>query len=393
MKISEFSVNHPKLTMMVVLITVIIGGISLRRLPIDMMPDISYPTLNISATYENASPQEVEELVTRRIEEAMSAVPGVEEISSVSSEGSSRVTVSFSWGTNLDAAANDVRDRLDRVIRRLPEEVERPTLWKFDPASMPILILGASSELDAIQLRKIIDEQVKYRIERVPGVASLDIRGGLEREIHVKLHRDRVKALRISLDQVLASIKAGNITQPAGTVERGQHEIILRTPGEFRSVEQIRNTMVASFDGVPVKLEDIASVEDSSQKVTRIVRVNQKPGVTLSVTKQSGTNTVEIARKVMQEVERINQDLRQIELIPIIDSSDYIQRSISSVSSSLFYGGLFAIIVLLFFLRSVSSTAIISAAIPISIIAAFALMYFSGFTLNIMTLGGLALGI
>ncbi len=393
MKISEFTVSRPKLTMMAVFIVVIIGGISLRRLPIDMMPDISYPTLNISAVYENASPQEIEELVTRPIEEAMSAVPGVEEVSSVSSEGSSRVTVSFSWGTDLDTAANDVRDRLDRVIRQLPEDMDRPTLFKFDPASFPILILGASSNLDSIQMRRIIDEQVKYRIERVPGVASLDIRGGLEREIRVSLHPERIKALGIPLNQIMSAIRESNVTQPGGSVERGTYETTLRIPGEYTGIEQIRDTVVASFSGVPVRLGDIASVDDTSQKVTRIVRVNGRPGVHLSVTKQSGKNTVEVAQNVLKEVEKINRDIRQIEIIPIVDSSDYIRRSITSVGSSLLYGGLFAVIVLLFFLRNIGSTAIISVAIPISIVAAFALMYFSGFTLNVMTMGGLALGI
>jgi hydrophobic/amphiphilic exporter-1 (mainly G- bacteria), HAE1 family len=391
--ISQFSVRHPKLITMVVLIVIIIGSISLRRLPIDMMPDITYPAISISAAYENASPQEVEELITRPIEEAMSAVSGVEEISSESSEGSSRVTVSFSWGTDLDTAANDVRDRIDRVIRQLPEDVDRPTLFKFDPSSMPILILGASSNLDAIQLRRIIDEQVKYRIERVPGVASLDIRGGLEREIRVSLDINKVKALKIPLNQIVSSIRASNITRPVGTVERGRYEVIIRTPGEYTSLEQIRNTVVSTIDRVPVRLRDIASVDDTSQKVTRIVRVNGQPGVHLSVTKQSGTNTVEVARGVLGEVEKINRDIKQIKLISIVDSSDYIKRSISSVGSSALYGGSFAVIVLLFFLRSIASTAIISVAIPISIIAAFVLMYFSGFTLNIMTLGGLALGI
>jgi len=378
---------------MIALIVVILGSISLRRLPLDLMPDITYPTLNVSATYENASPEEVEDLVTRPIEEAMSAVPGVEEVTSTSSEGNSRVRVLFSWGTDLDAASNDVRDRLDRIISRLPEDMERPTLRKFDPSSMPIVVIGAASNLDPIQMRKIIDEQVKYRIERVPGVAALDVRGGLEREIRVNIHPGKIKALGISLDSVLSSIKSGNLTLPAGTVERGSHEVIIRTPGEYTSLSQIGETTIARFKGVPVLLKDIATVEDTSQKVTRIVKVNGRPGVQLAITKQSGKNTVEVARNVLEEIEKINRDIRQIEFTPIIDNSDYIKRSISSVGSSAFYGGIFAVMLLLFFLRSISSTAIISVAIPLSIIATFTLIYFSGFTLNIMTLGGLALGI
>ncbi|MBN2059871.1 MAG: efflux RND transporter permease subunit, partial [Deltaproteobacteria bacterium] len=378
MRISSFSVHRPKLTAMVALIVVILGIVSLRQLPIDLMPDITYPTLTISATYENASPQEIEELVTRPIEEAMSAVPGVEEVSSESSEGKSRVRVAFSWDMDLDIATNDVRDRLDRVISQLPEDMDRPNIMKFDPSSMPVLIMGASSNMDSMQLRKVIDEQVKYRIERVPGVAALDVMGGLEREIQVNLHLDKVKALEIPLEQILAAIKSENITLPAGTVERGHYEIIIRVPGEYTNLDQLRNTTVATLKGVPVRVKDIASVEDTSQKVTRIVRVNGRPGIHLSVTKQSGKNTVQVANSVLGEVDRINKDFPQIELIPIIDTSNYIKRSISSIGSSVLYGGLFAVFVLLFFLRNIRSTAIIAVAIPISIIAAFALIYFAG---------------
>ncbi|MBE0558896.1 MAG: efflux RND transporter permease subunit, partial [Proteobacteria bacterium] len=207
MNLPRFSVRHPIFTIMACLIVIILGAVSLYRLSIDLMPDITYPTVSISTDYENASPEEIEELVTRLIEEAMSAVPGVEEVNSVSSEGTSSVRVTFSWGTDLDAAANDIRDRLDRIISRLPEGIERPRLRKFDLASFPVLILGASSNLDPIQMRKIIDDQIKYRIERIPGVASLDVHGGLDREIHVYLNSEKIKALELPLDRLLARIQ------------------------------------------------------------------------------------------------------------------------------------------------------------------------------------------
>ncbi|MFB0508223.1 MAG: efflux RND transporter permease subunit [Thermodesulfobacteriota bacterium] len=393
MKLSRFAVHRPIFTIMVVLIVIIMGGISLIRLPIDLMPDITYPTLSISTDYENASPEEIEELVTRPIEEAMSAVPGVEEVSSVSTEGSSRVRVSFAWGTDLDAAANDLRDRLDRVIPHLPEDAERPRLHKFDLANFPILILGASSNLDPVQMRRIIEDQVKYRIERVPGVAVADIHGGLDREIHVNLNADKVKALGMPLDQILSRIQAGNVNVPAGTIERGNYEVMIRTPGEYTTLDDIRNAVIAIREGVPIQVQDIASVEDSWEKITRVVRINGQPGIRLSVNKQSGKNTVDVAKGVLREIERINRDIPQINLTSIIDTSDYIQRSITNVGSMALYGGMLAVLVLLFFLRNIGGTAIIATAIPISVIATFALMYFGGFTLNIMTLGGLALGV
>jgi len=393
MRISRFSVHRPIFTIMVVLIVVLLGTISLLRLPIDLMPDISFPTLSISCTYENAGPEEIEEIITRPIEEAMSAVPGVEEVTSVSVEGQGTVRVTFSWGTDLDAAANDIRDRLDRVVRRLPEEADRPTLRKFDLASFPILILGASSKLDPIQTRQIIEDQVKYRLERVPGVAAVDIWGGLEREIHVSLDPAKINALAIPLDRIITSIREGNVNIPAGTIERGNFEVTIRTPGEYTDLKQLEDTVIAVRQGVPIQLREIANVEDSWQKITRIVRVNGEPGIRLSVNKQSGKNTVEVARGALKELERINHDIPQIKIISIIDTSDYIQRSISNVGSSAVYGGILAVIILLVFLRNVRSTVIIATAIPVSIIATFALLYFGGFTLNIMTLGGLALGI
>ncbi len=393
MRVARFSVHRPVFTIMVVLIVVLLGTVSLLRLPIDLMPDISYPTLSISCSYENAGPEEIEELITRPLEQALSAVPGVEELTSISAEGQGTVRVTFSWGTDLDAAANDIRDRLDRVTGRLPEDADRPTLRKFDLASFPVLTLGASSNLDPIQMRQIIEDQVRYRLERVPGVAAVDIWGGLEREIHVSLDPAKINALAIPLDQIVARVREGNVNVPAGTVEQGNLEVTVRTPGEYTNLEQLQDTVVAVRQGVPIQLKEIAYVEDSWRRITRIVRVNGVPGTRLSINKQSGENTVEVARGALAELKRINRDIPQINIVPIIDTSDYIQRSIKNVGSSALYGGVLAIFVLLFFLRNVRSTVIIATAIPVSIIATFALLYFGGFTLNIMTLGGLALGI
>ncbi|MFB0566315.1 MAG: efflux RND transporter permease subunit [Candidatus Aminicenantaceae bacterium] len=393
MKLSEFSVKHPIFTIMATLIVIVLGAVSFTRLPIDLMPDVTYPTLSIQTSYENASPEEIEELISRPIEAALSAVPGVENIFSTSSEGSSSVRVRFSWGTDLDAASNDVRDRLDRVIPILPEDTSRPRLRKFDLANFPILILGASSELDPIQMRRILDDQIKYRMERVPGVASVDIWGGLEREIQVNLYPDKIKAIGLPLDYVLSKIRSENVDVPAGTIERGNFDVLIRIPGIYSSLEELQNTVVAIREGVPIQLKEIASVEDTFQKISRIVRINGKPGIRLSVNKQSGENTVDIARGVLHEIERIQQDFPQIQLIPMIDTSEYIQNSISNVGQAALFGGILAVLVLLIFLRSFRSTTVIATAIPISIIATFALIYFGGFTLNIVTLGGLALGI
>jgi len=393
MRISRFAVHRPIFTIMVVLMVLLLGTISLLRLPIDLMPDISYPTLSISCSYQNAGPEEIEELITRPIEQAVSAVPGVEELTSVSVEGQGTVRVTFSWGADLDAAANDIRDRLDRILDDLPEDSERPTLRKFDLASFPILILGASSNLDPVKARRIIEDQVRYRLERIPGVAAVNIRGGLEREIHVSLDPTKINALAIPLESIIARIREGNVNIPAGTIEKGNFEITIRTPGEYTNLKQLQDTVIAVRQGAPIQLREIALVEDSWTKITRVVRVDGVPGMWMSINKQSGKNTVEVARGALAELERINRDIPQIKIIPIIDTSDYIQRSITNVGTSAIYGGLLAIVVLLLFLRNFRSTIVITTAIPVSIIATFALLYFGNFTLNIMTLGGLALGI
>jgi HAE1 family hydrophobic/amphiphilic exporter-1 len=393
MKLAAFSVNRPVFTSMATLIVMILGGMALLRLPIDLMPDITYPTLSVTTTYANASPEEIEELVTRPIEEALSAVTGVEEISSSSSEGVSSVRIGFTWGTDLDAAANDVRDRLDRVTGALPDDADKPMLRKFDLASFPVLILGAASDLDPLAMRKLVEDQVKYRIERVPGVASLEIMGGLEREIHVDLDLARVRAYGLPLNQVFARIRAANVDRPAGTIRQDHLDLRVRVPGYFQDLEELRETVILERDGVAVRLREVATVRDAHEKPTRLVRVNGRPGVRLSVNKQSGTNTVAVAEAAKAEIARINRDLPQLNIIPIIDSSRYIRNSIRNTGRAALFGGLLAVLVLLLFLRDIRATGVVAATIPVAVVATFAMIYFGGYTLNLMTLGGLALGI
>jgi len=394
MNLHSFSVKRPVFISMVSCIIVILGGISLSYLPVDLMPEITYPAISIRTTYEDASPEEVEELISRPLEEALAAVPRVKEIRSVSSEETSNITINFNWGANLDDAVSDVRDRIDRAMRKLPDDIDRPTIRKFDSANFPIMRIGISTTIDELEARKLVEDQVQYRLERIDGVASADLYGGKTREIHVLFDLDKAHALNISLDEVLNQIEIGNVTTPAGNVREDRLEIRVRTPGTYSNLQELAQTVIARGDnGDPVRLGDIAEVRDTVEKVTRFVRVNGKPGIQMALYKQSGANTVQVAKQVLAELDRINADYPQIQLRPILNSADYINRSISAVSDAAISGGLLAILVLLFFLRRVRSTLIISVSIPMSIIATFVLIYFCGFTLNIMTLGGLALGI
>ncbi|MCC5789000.1 MAG: efflux RND transporter permease subunit [Opitutales bacterium] len=391
--IPAFTVERPVFTSMATLVVVLIGAISFWRLPIDLLPEIELPNLTISTSYEDASPEEVEELVTRVIEEAVARVPGVEEMVSNSTEGNSQVTISFVWGTNLDEASNDVRDSLDRVINRLPDEVDRPRLRKFDPSQAPVVILGVGSNLDPLSLRRLLDNQVQNRLERVAGVAAVDTWGGLQPEIRVELDLDRVNALNLSLSEITNRLRDANVVVPAGEIEEGRLKIALRTPGLWQSLDEIENTVIVRRESGTIRLRDIGVVEDTHEEISRIVRINGEPGVRMAIRRQSGTNTVDVARAVLAEAERINQDFGQINLVPIYDSSTFIQRSIDNVSRAILFGGILAAVSLFFFLRNFRSTLVITLAIPISLIGTFTLIYFGGYTLNLMTLGGLALGV
>ena len=393
MNITKGSVCRPILTTMIFMVVITLGLVSFSRLSIDLMPEITYPTISVITTYENVGPQEIEELISRPIEESLAAVQGVQDITSTSTEGRSTVRVSFTWSTNLDVAANDIRDRMDRVLARLPEDIERPMILKFDLSAFPIMQIGISGKMNPLDLRQIVEDQVKYRIEKVPGVAAVDIRGGLYREIHVDLNAAQLKALGISTDQILSVLTNENRNVPAGLFDRGNMEVLVRTQGEYHQLDEIRNTVITTRNGAPIRIMDVADVQDSWEEVRQTVRINSEPGLRISINKQSGANTVTVARAVRYEMERINRDIPQIRLIPIMDTSVYIRQSISNVGRSTLIGGFLAIIILFLFLRNISSTLIISTAIPISVIATFGLMYFGGFTLNIITFGGLALGI
>ncbi|MFW6244687.1 MAG: efflux RND transporter permease subunit, partial [Fibrobacterota bacterium] len=389
----KLSVRRPVLITVIYLVVLVIGAFSLMRLPIDLMPEITYPTITVVTSYGNTGPQEMEELVSRPIEAAIAGLQGIEEITSTSSEGRSTVRVSFVWGTDLDVAVNDIRDRIDRSLNSLPEDIERPFIRKFDLNAFPVMILGVTSDKELTEIKQIVEDQVLYRLERVEGVASVDIRGGTGREIQVSLRSSSMEAFGISTDMVVSALNQENRNIPAGSVDQGNREIMVRTLAEFEGVGDVRNTIVAVRNGAAVRISDIAEVTDGYEEVTNIVRINGTPGIQLSVSKQSGTNTVAVANGVHRELSRINRDISGFDIIPLIDTSKYIERSIGAVANALLIGGAIALLVLLLFLRNISTTLIISVAIPISIIATFALVYFSGLTLNLMTFGGLALGI
>jgi HAE1 family hydrophobic/amphiphilic exporter-1 len=393
MNLSSFSVKRPIFTTMVTLIVVILGAVSLSRLQIDMLPNIELPTLSIRTDYEGASPEVMERLITQIIEEIVATVPGVEEITSSSSEGRSRVRVSFVWGTAIDTAAIDVQGKLEDEINELPDDIVRPRIRKFDIASFPVVLLGISSNLDPVELTELIEVQIRYRFARIPGVAQVDVWGGFNREVRIELDPDRIKAVGLPLDRVLEAIRNANLDLPTGKIEQGRYEVTLRAPSEFSNLDQIRDTVITRRDDAVITLGQIAEVKDTYEKLTRIVRVNGGRGVRVAIRKQANANTVEVSKRILAEIDAVNRAYPQIKVVPVINQGNLIERSIANVARSVLYGGGLAVVVLLFFLRNIRSTIVISLSIPISIVATFALIFFGGFTLNLMTLGGLALGV
>ena len=395
MNIAEFSVKRPLFITMFACIVVVLGGISLRYLPVDLYPEIDFPAVSLNTEYTDASPEEVEELITRPLERSVSAVTGIKDITSSSSEEVSSITVEFTWETNLDEAVSDIRDRIDRAMRQLPDEVDRPTLRRFNSANWPIMRLGVSTNMDLLKAKKILEDQVQYRFERIEGVASANVGGGMTREIQVLIDVDKARMLNVSMETILDKLKEANVTTPAGNVKSGTMEIRMRTLGTFTNLDQLRELfLMTAADGSPVRVKDIAEVHDTYEEITRYVRVNGKPGIFIQIYKQSGANTVAVAKEVKKEIERINKDMsNEFHIVAVSDSSKYIQRSINNVADSAITGGILAVIILFLFLCNFRSTVIIAISIPLSIVATFVLVYFCGYTLNTMTLGGLALGV
>ena len=396
MSIPRIAIQRPVTMFMLSGVIILIGWISFVRLPVDLMPDVSLPSLTVRVSYAGVGPLEMEELVTRPLEQALSAVSGLERLESTSSEGSSRVTLNFAWGTELNEAADDVRNRLDRIRGRLPEEADAPVMFKFDANTFPIMGVGVEAvdtSLDRVELREMGEHDLSPRLERVPGVASVTVEGGLRRQIHVELSREKITALNLPVDRVTNLLRSENQNIPLGDIDEGDRTYLVRSQGQFENLQQIKDLVVMTRGGVPVYLRDIAEVKDATEDFRSFTRINGKPGVRLRITKQSGQNTVQIADAVRVEVEKINREVPSLKLTVLDDSSTFIKRSITAVKEHALVGGVLVMLIIFIFLRDIRATAIIFTSIPISVIGTFALLFFNGYTLNTMTFGGLALGI
>ena len=397
MNFYRLTLARPIGTCIVFCAVVLVGVASLAGLPIDLLPEITRPRLTVVTDYPAAGPEEVENLVSRVIEEAVSTVPGVLDVVSVSSLGTSRVTATFDFGRDLDAAAADLRAAIERVRRRLPERATPPVVFKFDPSQMPILQIGLvaapGSRVGLADLVRLAQEQVLFRVERVPGVAVVELRGGTREEIRVEADRARMQALRVSQQDLVQALARTNLSAPAGQVLEGSRRVTVRLVSRYEDLGHIRSTVVAVRGGRPVRVQDVAMVRRTLADETGRVRVNRQPGILLQVPRQPGVNTVAVSDGVRREVERLYRQLVDVRFHVLGDSAQFIRSAIRSVQESLLVGAGLAVGVLWLFLRDLRSVLVVAATIPISLLAAFALMYFAGYTVNLMTLGALALGV
>jgi hydrophobic/amphiphilic exporter-1 (mainly G- bacteria), HAE1 family len=393
MTIPRLAIHRPVTMFMISFVVVLLGAISLTRLPVDLMPESEFPSITVRVNYSGVGPLEMEELVTRPIEQAVSAIAGLEQVNSTSSEGSSQVRLQFAWGTDLNEAADEVRTRVDRVRGRLPEDADPPTVFKFDSNAMPIMGIGVEGDYDPVTLRELAQNDLSPRLERVEGVASVTIDGGLRRQIHVELSREKITALNLPIDRITQVLRSENQNIPLGEIEDADRRFLLRSPGQFTSLDDVKNLIIMTRAGIPVYLKDIADVKDATEDRRSITRINGRPGIRMRVQKQSGKNTVQVAAGVKREIERVNREMPNVRLAVLDDQSKFIERSISSVREHAMLGGVLVVVIIFLFLRNVRSTLIICTSIPISVIGTFALLYFGGYTLNTLTFGGLALGV
>ncbi len=398
MKIVDLSVRRPITIFMITLIAVFLGVFSYMNLTIDLMPDITYPIITVQTDYEGVSPQDMETSITQPIEEVVGTVEGMEKLSSMSMEGRSVVRVSFKWGQSLEEASNDISAKINRIRDRLPEDASSPIISKFDLNAAAIMWVGVSGRMSRVKLRTIAERELKRRFERINGLAQASIVGGLEREIHVDLRYDDLQKRNISIDDVINALQMENIDQAAGDVYvRGQKKslrYVLRTSAKFKSMAEIRDIIIKRVGEIPVVLSELADVTDTHKDVKTFVRVNGENALLFRLVKQPDANTVEVARKLRREVEKMQSDPSiHVDIQITRDLSTYIKRSITNVQQAGMFGGIIAILVLIIFLRNLRSTFIIAVSMIVSIISTFIFMKGTGFTLNMMTFGGLALGI
>lgn len=393
MKIAEYAVSRPVAVTMQIAALVLLGIICLMRLPVDLLPSVSLPTIVVTTQWPNVAPEEIEAQVTRPIEQSVSSVPNLYQVSSTTSEGSSSVRIRFKWGTDIGQAAIDVMQLIQRAKRSFPSDdtLQDPVVGKFDPNSMPILTVGVSGEDDPVKLRTLLDNQISPMVESADGVASASVSGGQQRAIILDVDPVRLQAHHLALADIARRLMQENINLPAGVGRQSDTEYTVRCLGWLTSIDELKAIPLSAPAGQVVQLGAVADVRDDHRETRNYIRLNGRPAAGLTITKQSGANTITTVQSVMERLDRAKQMYPQLYFSVVSDQSKYVKNSMNDLKLNALIGGVLAILILLFFLRNIRSTLVVALSIPISIIATFALLYLCGFTLNTMSLGGLAL--
>ncbi|MEW6524761.1 MAG: efflux RND transporter permease subunit [Bacillota bacterium] len=390
--ITRIAVGRPVTTFMCVLMVLLLGVISVINVPADLLPEMTFPVIAVATRYSGAGPQEIETLVTRPIEEALGSVSNIQSISSESSEGASLVMLEFGWGTNMDQAALDVREAVDLVKRFLPADANAPLVFKADPSMLPIMRLSVSGDTDRVELTHAA-EFIKGRLERIDGVSSVSLSGAVREEVVVEVIPSRLVVHGVPLQSIVQALRSENLNLPGGHVEEGGMRVLVRSVGQFLDLDDLTRTRVTTAGG-GVTLDELATVSLGQTTPGSITRLNGRPSLGLSVQKQSGANTVQVSRMVRQELARLNRELPSGMVVEVaVDQASFITTSIWNVAQNAVIGGILAVVILYLFLSSIPTILVIGMAIPISLVATFSFIYFAGLTLNLLSLGGLALGV
>ncbi|MBS1718161.1 MAG: efflux RND transporter permease subunit [Armatimonadetes bacterium] len=394
MNIGKLAVTRPVAVTMRIAALVLLGWILLQRLPIDLLPKVDIPTVVVNVNWPNTGPSEMETQITRPIEAAVSAVKGLNIVSSTSSLGSSNVRCQFNYGVNVDQASIEVMQQVQRAQSRFPSDptISVPNIFKFDPSSLPILIYGVGSEtMDLTHLRSRLINEISPQIEAAGGVAAVTVGGGQDRAIMVEVDPAKLEAHGLSIAAVSKRLSEENVTEPAGVAQEGKTQYNIRSVGYFKTLDEMRNLPMGTYGGKTVLLKEIANVRDGSQDILSYTRSNLEPALSLSITRQSDANTVEVVRNVREVVNRLQSNNPDLKFDTTYDQSAFIEHSIKDLQQTALIGAVLAIGIITFFLRNLRSTFVVGLSIPISIISTFALMYFYHFTLNTISLAGLAL--
>lgn len=394
MSIYKTAVSKPVSTFMVFTAVIVMGIYSLINIPVDLYPEIDPPFLSVMTTYSGASAADIETNITKRLEDALNTVDNVKEVTSVSSDNLSVITLEFNWGADLNESTNEVRDVIDRIYDFMPDDVDRPTIFKFNTNMMPIVFFAVTAEESYPGLDKILDEKIINPLNRINGVGSVSIIGAPRRVVYVDADPRRLDAYHLTIEQLGNVIGAENLNMPSGNIKMGSLDYQLRIQGEFAESRQLSDLVVGNFNGVPVYLRDVAVVRDSLKDLLQDEKINGKTGLRMFVMKQSGANTVKVAREVNSSLQELKQNLPpDIKIDLIIDTSSFIKGSISNLSQTLMYAFIFVVLVVLFFLGRWRATFIIGLTIPISLIVSFIYLYITGNSINVISLTSLSIAI